>query len=212
MCSINSENVLCVAGGSHGNDDNSVESFSITVGSKGGDLSFEPSKQSLLPFNHPRSDPAHVMKDDVLYVMGGTQQNIPISSCEAFNTVTNERVTMPDINHPRSYPTAVFYDDEIVVIGGADSEQLSMKSAEYFSFKTNSWEAFPPLNVPRHGHTACVMNGMIFVFGGNALRQTAGVRSVEMLRSYEVYDRESARWSLYHDLHVPKHCKAAFPI
>lgn len=99
---------------------------------------------------------------------------------------------------PRSGHTATaLLDGRVLVVGGRGTDATKeLASTELWNPKTRRFAAGPPLSVGRSGHTATRLpDGRVLVVGGaTRVDSDAGVH-LEALRSTELFDPRTNRWS-----------------
>ncbi len=118
-------------------------------------------------------------------------------SAEVYYAELNTWRLLPHMLLPRSRPAACCRDDVLYVMGGAGpfGQHPVTDKVECFDLRAcGSWRALPPMLSARCNHTCCVgQDGRIYVFGG-----TSAV--VGALRTAEVFDPDTQKWSVLPDM------------
>ena len=147
---------------------------------------------TLTPLPTPRKNPASVLYQDKIYVIGGSRlkefktRDSSIFKRDYLRTVEIYDIPLDTWSKGGNIPTArecdvVLKDGKIFAIGGFNGEELN--NFEVYDIQTNSWEKLPDL--PFVHHVSCVFqNNKIVVFGEG-----------RYLDRIFVYDFEIGEWS-----------------
>ncbi|XP_055335279.1 kelch-like protein diablo isoform X2 [Paramacrobiotus metropolitanus] len=134
-----------------------------------------------------RSATALAVRDNYLYVTGGTDGRSVLDSVQRFCPLTNLwEVDLPALLSTRSYHTAVCFNGDLFAIGGWNKNYSVLDTAEIAGFDNQWMPAIPPLSVRRRGMGAAVFNGCIYVCGGHDGLMT--------LHSVECFDPNANKW------------------
>eukprot|EP00419_Tripos_fusus_P083651 CAMPEP_0172934860 /NCGR_PEP_ID=MMETSP1075-20121228/221227_1 /TAXON_ID=2916 /ORGANISM="Ceratium fusus, Strain PA161109" /LENGTH=187 /DNA_ID=CAMNT_0013796219 /DNA_START=425 /DNA_END=986 /DNA_ORIENTATION=+ len=105
---------------------------------------------------------------------------------------------------------ALLPDGRLLVVGGYDKRGIMeglLSTCEVFDPALQRWTAdAAELSHPRWGHGCAALRGLIFAVGGCSLQPGAPPREafMETLRSCEMYDPSSNKWSPGLDLNVAR--------
>jgi len=157
-----------------------------------------------LYFNGPQSGQ--------LYAVGGRDQmQDPLDVVEMFDTWHGQWVTCPNMLERRAgCSAALLPDGRLMVAGGYDKRGIVeglLSTCEVFDPAMQRWSIdAAELSHPRWGHGCALLGGFIFTVGGCSLRPGAPPREafMETLRSCEVYDPTSGKWTPGPDLNVAR--------
>ena len=121
------------------------------------------------PLSEPRVTPASVVVDDLLYVIGGRDENWePLDTVEVYDPLLDSWDTLSPMPTARIGPVAVEHDGKIYVLGGStESSGDAIETVEIYTIATDSWETGTSMpEIRGSGHVAEVINGKIYVAGG----------------------------------------------
>jgi len=147
-----------------------------------------------------------------LYAVGGRDQmQDPLDVVEMFDTWHGQWVTCPSMLARRAGCSAALLPDGcLLVVGGYDERGIVeglLSTCEVFDPAGQRWSIdAAELSQPRWGHGCAPLRGLIFTVGGCSLRPGAQPREafMETLRSCEVYDPSSGKWTPAADLNVAR--------
>eukprot|EP00808_Paulinella_micropora_P025653 g50786.t1 len=129
---------------------------------------FDPRTETTLavaPMLFPRYGCAAVVMDGYIYVLGGIDGSVYLSSTERYDARSDSWEVLPSMSAPRATPAVAACNGYIYVMGGHNQhEYLSL--AERFDPGSMSWESLPSMSAERSGCTAVVFKEYIFVMGG----------------------------------------------
>lgn len=92
---------------------------------------------------------------------------------------------------------AVLNGFQLYLFGGKNPLTGSMKRTVFYNARTNRWHKAPNMLQKRHFSGSCVMNNRLYVAGG----ECEGINRT--LRSGEVYDPNTHKWSFISDMNTP---------
>ncbi|CAL1283238.1 unnamed protein product, partial [Larinioides sclopetarius] len=127
-----------------------------------------------------------------IYVIGGTDVLLPISSCCRFDTEEMKFEEMSPMHEMRCFLCAVEVNGKIYAIGGYDQNDGRSETAECFVPENNQWTYVASMNFKRSDAGSCHLRNRIIVAGG--------YDGYEYLNSVEVYYVEFDQWCLLPDM------------
>ena len=103
----------------------------------------------------------------------------------------------PDLIAERALHGAVkLKNGKVLVIGGVNQQGATLSSCEIFDPKTGRFSATGSMSARRAGHTAHLLpNGKVLVTGGTTSLQDVSKAIFGTLRTTELYDPATGRWS-----------------
>lgn len=141
----------------------------------------------------------------VLVVGGRDADGEPLRSGEIYDPQQGTWAPIAPMSTARYGHTAsVLLDGRVLVTGGSEcrrtcSERDSLATAEVYDPASDIWVQTTNMRVPRREHAAAVLaDGRVLVAGGRGVDPDAEQPSVQYppsLRSVELYDPRSGRWS-----------------
>jgi len=149
---------------------------------------------------------------DQLYVLGGRDHNQdPLDVVELFDSWNGRWVTCPPMTVRRAgCAAAALPDGRLLVVGGYDERGIVrgvLGSCEVFDPSLQAWSsACAGLLRPRWGHGCAVLGNLVYAVGGCALLpgSVTGEELMETLKTCEVYDVASNKWSTSTSLNVAR--------
>ena len=141
---------------------------------------------------------ATLLGDGRVLVSGGKAGSGPVTvhaTAELFNPATDLWTPTGMMSLTRQIHTStLLLDGRVLVAGGRDATGISVASAELYDPATGLWTATGSMHTPRVRHSAVLLaDGRVLVAGG--LDDTAHTRGQVFLKSAELYDPSSGRWS-----------------
>ena len=126
-----------------------------------------------------------------MMVFGGLHENPKtqhLSSCEAFDPITNEWTVLSPMSTRRCYACAVAWESRAFVFGGHDGWS-ALSSVECFDSALNTWSAIAPMSTARYQAAVVAVSGCgLIVMGGLGADGLA-------LQSAELYDPTTNEWT-----------------
>jgi hypothetical protein len=134
----------------------------------------------------------------VLLTGGASQSTYGIivfeqATAELFDPTTEKFSTTGDMSVPRAGHTATLLGTgKVLIAGGTIADGVVTASADLYDAATGKFTLTGAMNEPRYAHSATLLaNGTVLVTGGISPGQTGN----EMLRSAEIYDPKSGRFT-----------------
>jgi len=147
-------------------------------------------------FSQKRDHFQYVLRKRKLYVLGGLEQNSPLSSVERVESTESHKIE--HMQKPRAHFAAVNCEDKIYAIGGKSRRNKTINSVEVYDFEKQDWEYVRSMKFARHGHAACVVDGEIIVVGG-------GDDDGNRVHEIECYNPAMDAWSIIGRIETPLH-------
>lgn len=158
--------------------------------------------------------------DGRVLVLGGRgQDGEPLASGEIYDPAAALWTAVTSMGTPRYGHTAsVLLDGRVLVVGGSDcrricSEADAFATAEIFDPRTDTWAQAMNMHVSRTSHAAVVLSdGRVLVAGGRGIDpalERPPVRYPPSLRSVELYDPRTGRWTPAEPMHRGRANQAA---
>ena len=121
---------------------------------------------SLAPMPTPRGGFGLAVVDGKIYAIGGLNgDNLPVSTTEEYNPLTNEWTSKMPMPTPRSGFATAVYQNKIYVIGGTVGNGY-VGNNEVYDPATNTWETKTSMPTPRADLNANIVNDSIYLIGG----------------------------------------------
>jgi N-acetylneuraminic acid mutarotase len=134
-----------------------------------------------------------------IYAIGGLNGNdLPVSTTEEYNPITNEWTSMMPMPTPRSDFAIAVYQNKIYVIGGTVGNGF-VGNNEVYNPVTNTWETKASMPTPRADLSATVVDDKIYLIGGKIYSNTDPFYTETNIN--EVYYPENDSWSTR--THIP---------
>lgn len=166
------------------------------------------------PMTSKRSDHQVVLINDIIYIIGGIDENgNATNSVIKYNPTIDEYEDGPFLPIPIWRFDAVYVppatddeNDKIYVIGGLNKDENWLSTVYILDTITGSWTAGNQnMSIPRSDHCAAYYNGKIYVAGGFSSNYNTTLGSVE------VFDIKMNSWSSIEDMPTPRgDCQCAF--
>lgn len=134
------------------------------------------------PLPRPRSNHAAAVVEGMVYLVGGSAGDEPVSTVDRFDPILNEWTALPPMLMEREHPAAAELDGFLYVAGGSTTARGSV-SMERFDPNTKTWTFMHPMHLPRRLHTLTNVCGKLYVVGGE-----------DHLSMVERFDPETNTW------------------
>ncbi|KAJ8390418.1 hypothetical protein AAFF_G00108120 [Aldrovandia affinis] len=125
--------------------------------------------------------------EGMIYVVGGEKDSMIFDCTERYDPVTKQWAAVASLNFPRCGVGVCPCHGALYALGGWVGSEIG-KTMERYDPAENKWEIIGSMAVPRYYFGCCELQGFIYVIGGIS---DEGME----LRSAEVYDPISRRWS-----------------
>ena len=127
-----------------------------------------------------------------IYAIGGLNGDVPLSTTEEYNPVTNQWTTKTPMPTPRSGFAITVYKNKIYVIGGTIGNGY-VGNNEAYNPITNTWETKASMPTPRADLCANIVNDKIYLIGGKKYSSTTPFYGETDIN--EVYDPATDTWT-----------------
>lgn len=148
----------------------------------------------LTPMNDARYDHTmHLLQNDSLLVIGGTNGTSALSSVEIYNPLIGVwGHATPMATERTNHVSIDLQNNTILVIGGYDGTGTALASVELYDPAASSWYSLPDMPFAGGDMTAAILqNGSVLVAGGND-RSTGNPRTNPQA---VVFDVSNGTWS-----------------
>lgn len=105
--------------------------------------------------NTARSGAGVCAIENFIYAVGGYTTSLQLSSCERYDTITNQWTYVKSMSMPRSALACVAWNGKIFAIGGYNGNEF-LSSIEYYEPSEDKWDETVNLTSERSGHGAAV--------------------------------------------------------
>ena len=193
-----SDGTVLVAGGSPG----SVVGATAERYDPGADFWSQTGSLSIGRSGHTLS----ALSDGRALAAGGNSATGLQRSAEAFNPSSGSWTTVAPMSTARANHSAtVLTNGRVLIVGGVANKGGATNEVEIYDAATNSWSRADSLHNPRYNHSATLLaDGRVLVAGGF----TPGKFHTPM-KTAEVYDVASDRWSVVGTMEVERAVHAA---
>nr|CAB3259577.1 kelch-like protein 12 [Phallusia mammillata] len=144
---------------------------------------------------HARADHGTAVCNDLLYCIGGYDENEVLSSCERYNMRSGNWNEIAPLSQARQDLTCVVSNGNIYAIGGLGVNNECLSTVERFIPRFGKWQNMASLTVARCHASACVIENKIFVIGG--------FDGEKDIKSIEVYYPVLNVWTIDFELKKP---------
>ena len=140
---------------------------------------------ALAPVITPRQEVAVTAAGGKLYLIGGLQGNVTLSSVEEYDPKTNRWRIVAPMPQGAHHAAAVTLGNHIYVIGGYRPPAFTPVSSVFrYDTRLDQWTSVADLPSPRGAVAAAVIDGRIYAAGG-----------AQTPRELVVYDPAADRWT-----------------
>lgn len=135
-----------------------------------------------------RGSPVATFVDNVLYVIGGDNNDQSLSTVESYDPVNRKWSTLSPMPTARHHAASGVVDGNIYVMGGRIGNSLvNVDVLEKYDPMLDNWDTdLTPMPSKRSGIAATTVNGLIYVFGGEQNQGT--------FDNNEVYNPTNDTW------------------
>eukprot|EP00928_Gymnodinium_smaydae_P016370 TRINITY_DN16125_c0_g1_i1.p1 TRINITY_DN16125_c0_g1~~TRINITY_DN16125_c0_g1_i1.p1 ORF type:complete len:465 (-),score=91.56 TRINITY_DN16125_c0_g1_i1:54-1448(-) len=142
-----------------------VRAIALAVGVLSGPTAIRSLREVSRAFNAPAADILGSLCPGHLYVAGGFEGTLALSSVERFDPEALAWEAVPPMVEARQYTCSGVAEGRIFVCGGWGGPQ-PVSTVECLNPITGTWEAMPPMLVARWGAAAGVVAGRLHICGG----------------------------------------------
>ncbi len=142
-----------------------------------------------------RFDGTSVALGNKIYVMGGG-----LLKLQSYSPLEDKWMDLAPLKTLRGHVNAVALGSKIYVLGGKGNDGV-LNSVEIYDTTTKVWTDGIPMQDVRSGFPAAVVGGKIVVTGGETY--VNGVP--KLIKSTEIFDPATGKWSYLADLPTPMH-------
>ena len=140
---------------------------------------------------------AETVLDNLILTMGGVSKSGVSNLNQAYNTSSNEWITLAPMPTYRYGMSSVVVENKVYLFGGYDRGHKVLNTTEVYDPITNQWLALPGMPTARVYSSAAYYYGLIYVFGGFNEYMGGGLAVVE------VFDVSKSNWGSYTSLPYP---------
>nr|XP_021002169.1 kelch-like protein 8 isoform X2 [Parasteatoda tepidariorum] len=121
-----------------------------------------------------------------IYVVGGRDENVHMSSAEVFDPMTNEWSSLSSMSTPRRGLGLCSMGGPVYAVGGLD-DVVFYSIVERYDVNSDVWSVVAPMNCARGGVAVVKLKGLMYALGGNCGQVS--------LNTCEVYDPHLDKWT-----------------
>ncbi len=115
-----------------------------------------------------RQSPGAGVVNGVIYVVGGYNGGVTLSSMEAYTPGTNSWAPKAALPSPRGSPAGVgVINGKLYVAGGTTGTSGVTNTLYAYTPSTNTWATRAPMNTPRGCGASAVIAGQLYVYSGD---------------------------------------------
>ena len=164
-----------------------------------------------MPLERARGSAATVVRDGLIYVLGGNRLGHDGGSVDwfdVFDPASGEWRTLPDAPNARDHFTAGIAGGRLIAAGGRTTDlpvpfDKAVRATDVYDFSSGRWTTGADIPTVRAGTVSAVVDGELIVLGG----EIAG--SGDALRAVEAYDVDANRWRTLQPMQDGRHGGAA---
>ena len=120
------------------------------------------------PLATGRQSPGAGVVNEVIYVIGGYNGGLTLSSMEAYTPGTNSWAPKAPLPSPRGSPAGVgVINGNLYVAGGTTGTSGVTNTLYAYTVATNTWVERAPMNAPRGCGASAVIAGQLYVYSGD---------------------------------------------
>ena len=146
----------------------------------------------LSPMAFSRAAHCAVVLEELIYVMGGHDDNVCLRSVECYNPANDQWTQILDMNNARKFSAAAaITNGKIIVVGGYSDMGFTRieETCEIFDKSLNQWSLVSSPTVPRAACGIVSVKSAVYLFGGEDTNN-----SVYKLDSVECYIVQEDKW------------------
>lgn len=147
------------------------------------------------PMNVPRSRAGTAVLDNLIYAVGGANNNTFHSSVERYSFEDNKWELVASMSMPRIGLGCAVVRRLLYAIGGYDGKER-LSHVECYDPDKDVWFNCPPMNVARSGAGVSSLDNYIYVIGGYTTNQ--------QLNSAERFDTLTNQWTIISSMSIPR--------
>ena len=135
-----------------------------------------------------------VVWNDEIYVIGGRDGNLVLSTVEKYNSATDTWTTLRSMPTGRWNPMTEVVDGKIYAIGGISGtgdNRKTLATVEVYSIRDNTWSSLPDAPFSRQNGASAVIGDTIYIISGRA--GTGEGPSTDA--NVNTFDTSSGQWS-----------------
>ena len=141
------------------------------------------------PMATGRQSPGAGVVNGVVYVVGGYNGGVTLSSMEAYTPGTNSWAPKAALPATRGSPAGVgVINGKLYVAGGTTGTSGVTNTLYAYTPSTNTWVAKAPMNVPRGCEASAVIAGQLYVYSGDCNTTASS--------SFQRYNPASNSWTV----------------
>jgi N-acetylneuraminic acid mutarotase len=145
-------------------------------------------------FQH-RNTAAVAVINDVIFIAGGTGNDMAGNEAEAYDPVTDTWRVLAPMRVGRNHCAGGAIGGKFYVAGGRPGDAAAV-DLEVFDPATNAWSTLPNMPTGRSGIAAAVVNGVLYTFGGEG---------VGIFDNVEAFNPATNQWSRLGPMRTPRH-------
>jgi N-acetylneuraminic acid mutarotase len=147
---------------------------------------------TMTPMPTARGDFGLAVVNGKIYAIGGTNDDIPLSTVEVYNPQTNQWSSGTPMPTARSGFAIAVYSSKIYVIGGTVGNGF-VGNNEVYDPVSNTWQTKASMPTPRADLSANVVNDKIYLIGGKRYSSVSPFYSETNIN--EVYNPVNDSWT-----------------
>ena len=144
---------------------------------------------------------ATLLQNGKILVVGGFNNNTPLTSAELYDPVTNSWSTTGNMTNARGYHTATLLTSgKVLVAGGNDNDPITsyLDSAELYDPISGLWTGTGKMVTARDTHTATLLaDGRVLLAGGSN-------NDASILTNTEIFNPASNNWTAAASMGSPR--------
>jgi len=161
-----------------------VRAIAFTAGQCAGPTAMRSLREASKGLNPASTDILAKLSPGYVYVCGGFEGTLALSSSERYEPVEHSWEAVPPMAEARQYTCAGVVDGKIYVCGGWGGPQ-PVSTVERLDPVSGIWEGMPPMLVARWGAAAGVVDGRLHICGGldESRQPLSSVERLELVKN-----------------------------